>query len=368
MWFAGAALLAVGTLLGTWIASRGAPPIAPGAGRMYPRIAGSPGQAVSVLRTVGIGSLTWYACLLAAPLLLWLARRAALGGRRRVPAIVLHLATVAVLVVVTSVAQYVLTYGSAPGRPALGTFLSMALLMNSVPLLTVAFLVHALESWRRARRGELDAARLGMQLAQARFEALTAQLQPHFLFNALQGVSTLIHRDPVAADGMLGRLSELLRDVLRHDARQEVPLDEELRVLEGYLDISRRRLGARLAIDVNASDEARGALVPFFLLQPIVENAVEHAVAPRVNGGRIGIRAERAGDELHIVIEDDGPGIDSSTRRRPARNGIGLSNTRDRLRALYGEAQWLELTEPAEGGVRVAIAMPFRLATAEARR
>jgi sensor histidine kinase YesM len=365
LWFAAALVFAAGTLVGAWVAGLGEPP--PSVGPTFPRMAPSPVDAVAVLRTVGVGSFTWYACVVSAPLLLWLARRVPIGAGRGARAVVLHLTVVLGLVVATSVAQHWLTYRAAPGRPPLTTFLSVAALMNVVPLLTVAALVHALESWRRARGRERDAARLGMQLAQARFDALAAQLQPHFLFNALQGISTLIHRDPAAADAMLGRLGELLRDVLRHDPRQEIPLREELDVLDRYLDLSRQRLGDRLNIDIDVSAEARDGLVPFFLLQPIVENAVEHGVASRAAGGRVGIRAAHVGDALRLEVRDDGPGLGAPGPRRPGagsgvRNGVGLANTRERLRELYGGAHMFELTSPEDGGVRVVIELPFRRA------
>jgi LytS/YehU family sensor histidine kinase len=267
------------------------------------------------------------------------------------------------------VAQHALTYAGAPrGGPPLATFLAVSTIFNGVPLLAIAAAVHALEGWRRARESELDAARLGMQLAQARLDALTARLEPHFLFNALQGVSTLIHRDPDAADAMLGRVSDLLREVLQHEGRSEIPLDEELRVLDGYLEVARQRLGDRLDVTIEVSPAARAALVPFFVLQPLVENAVHHGVAARAAGGRVWITAARVGDLLRLEVADDGPGL--ARRELPrGRRRVGLASTRERLAQLYGDRHHFALEPRAEGnGVRAVVELPFREAPRAAER
>src|SRR6185295_4060264 len=142
---------------------------------------------------------------------------------------------------------------------------NVGLITGFLPFLTVALAAHALDARSRAQERAFETERVRSQLAESRLEALTAQLQPHFLFNTLQGISTLIARDPVAADKMLTSLSELLREVLRRGERREVELSEELRVLESYLDISRARFGDRLSIAVRIEDATRPALVPFFI-------------------------------------------------------------------------------------------------------
>ena len=361
-WIAGAALVALGTLLWTWTAGRGPTPgdLPAGAGQSFPRTPGSPARAVGLLRGFGVGAFTWYACLVAAPLLVWLTRRVPLGRVRRWRAVSVHAAALAALVVVTSVAQHRLTYAGAPrGGPPVGAFLAVATLFNGIPLLAVAALVHALEAWRRARESELDAARLGMQLAQARLDALTARLEPHFLFNALQGVSTLIHRDPAAADAMLGRVSDLLREVLLRDGRSEIALDEELRVLDGYLAVARERLGDRLDVTLDVDPAARGALVPFFVLQPLVENAVHHGVAARAAGGRVWISAARAGGVLRLEVADAGPGLAQRELPRGGRR-VGVANTRERLQQLYGDRHRFELAARDGSGVRATVEIPYR--------
>jgi LytS/YehU family sensor histidine kinase len=213
-----------------------------------------------------------------------------------------------------------------------------------------------LEARIRAQERELEAERIRSQLAESRLEALTAQLQPHFLFNTLQGISTLIARDPVAADRMLTSLSDLLREVLRRGDTREVELGEELRVLESYLDISRTRFGERLTVTVDVEACAERALVPFFILQPLVENALHHGISSHAGAGSIEIGARRDGERLLLTVADDGPG----TVAPDAQRGIGLANTRARLEELYGRANSLELGRPPEGGFRVSVAIPYR--------
>ena len=207
--------------------------------------------------------------------------------------------------------------------------------------------IHAIEYYRESRERELEATRLAL-------ENLRAQLQPHFLFNTLQSISTLIHRDQAAADRMLTDLSDLLRLSLRSTASQEVPLREELGFLDRYLDIMRVRFGDRLRISVEATDDVRDALVPSLVLQPIVENAITHGMADRPDIGHVAVRARREGASLELEVTDDGPGVGSATPR----NGIGLTNTRERIARLYGEAGRVEAL--ANGGFTLRLTIPFK--------
>jgi LytS/YehU family sensor histidine kinase len=195
------------------------------------------------------------------------------------------------------------------------------------------------------------------QLAEARLEALSAQLQPHFLFNTLQAISTLIPRDPVAADRVLASLSDLLRELLRRGQR-EVTLQEELRVLEPYLDIARTRFGARLSITIGAQEEDKRALVPFFVLQPLIENALHHGVSRRAGPACITVMATRDGNRLWLSVTDDG---NAEEPAEPGR-GLGLANTKARVLELYGPAGVVEYGPRAEGGFRVRIGLPYRVA------
>src|SRR5262245_58054561 len=207
--------------------------------------------------------------------------------------------------------------------------------------------IHAIEYYRESRERELEATRLAL-------ENLRAQLQPHFLFNTLQSISTLIHRDQPAADRMLTDLSELLRLSLRTTASQEVPLRDELGFLDRYLDIMRVRFGDRLVITVDAGPDVREALVPSLVLQPIVENAITHGMADRPDIGHVTVRARRNAGSLVLEVSDDGPGLVSGTPT----NGIGLANTRERVARLYGEPAHVETL--VNGGFTVRIKIPFR--------
>jgi two-component system, LytTR family, sensor kinase len=350
------AVVSVLTLVATRLLAPTPPPS--GSGPMYPRMRMPPTATTGdLLRSMGIGSLTWYACVLSAPLFIWLARRLPIDRRRWPASVAVHVCVVVALVCVTAVLQHRLSYAGAPVAPPLRDFLRAALLTGMLPFITVAVAAQAIEGRTRAHDRELDAARVKGQLAEARLEALTAQLQPHFLFNTLQAISTLITRDPVAADRMLASLSDLLREVLRRKDRREVTLDEELRVLEPYLDISRWRFGERLSVHIDAADDVRHALVPFFVLQPLVENALHHGVGSRAGPGQIAIHAARENGRLWLTVVDDGPGSAPSDGQR----GIGLPNTRARLQELYGERHALEIGPVASGGFRVRVGIPYHV-------
>jgi LytS/YehU family sensor histidine kinase len=178
-------------------------------------------------------------------------------------------------------------------------------------------------------------------------------LQPHFLFNTLNTIAELVHDDPESADRMIAGLSELLRKTLDLGEAQDVTLDEELRVLDLYLDIQRIRFGERLQVLLDVPDDARAARVPPLLLQPLVENSIRHGLAASSSAGRIEIRARRAQRRLTIDIVDDGESIAAA-----APKGIGLSNVRARLEALYGDAFSLELTPAMARGTHVRIDIP----------
>jgi signal transduction histidine kinase len=209
--------------------------------------------------------------------------------------------------------------------------------------------IHAIEYYRESRERQLEATRLAL-------DNLRAQLQPHFLFNTLQSISTLIHRaDREAADRMLTDLAELLRLSLRNPGSQEVPLREELEFLERYLQIMRVRFGDRLVISVDAGDDVMGALVPSLVLQPIVENAIQHGMADRPDRGHVTVRALLDGSSLTLEVSDDGPGLPPT----PSTNGIGLANTRERLTRLYGTAGKIETVDTPGHGVTVRMVMPF---------
>jgi two-component system LytT family sensor kinase len=201
--------------------------------------------------------------------------------------------------------------------------------------------------------------RLEGQLAQAQLQALRLQLQPHFLFNTLNTIAALVSTDARAAERMVTRLSELLRQTLHSASEQEVPLSRELEMLSPYLEIQRLRFSDRLRVDIDVDPDVETALVPSLLLQPLIENAIRHGITPRAAGGRVQVRARREGDFVRIEVADDGIGFRAWTGRSP-REGVGLGTTRGRLRHLYGSTHHLALDAPPEGGFTVRLAIPHR--------
>lgn len=203
------------------------------------------------------------------------------------------------------------------------------------------------------------------QVRALQLEALKAQLQPHFLFNALHTISAMMHVDVKGADRMISRLSDLLRLTLANIGKQEVRLADELTYVEAYLEIERTRFGERLATSVCAGPEELEARVPALILQPLVENCVRHGLSPQQRNGLIEIRAERVGPTLMLSVTDNGRGLPRSLDGQPVQEGIGLSNIRRRLAQLH-PGNFALRVEPLEAaGVRVVAEFPFGTALAE---
>ena len=215
-------------------------------------------------------------------------------------------------------------------------------------------LAHALLYFDRAHAQERHAAELQAQLAQARLDAISAQLNPHFLFNALNSIAELVHHDPVRADRMLVGLSALLRRSLDSSRLQWVSLREELELLAQYLDIEKVRLGERMQVHWHVAEDCLDEAVPPLLLQPLVENSVVHAIARRIRPGNVRIGAWLVAGSLWLEVEDDGaeglPDVEG--------HGIGLANTRARLQALYGEDAALSIASTEAGGTKVGLRLP----------
>jgi signal transduction histidine kinase len=205
-----------------------------------------------------------------------------------------------------------------------------------------------------ASRLQAQTARLSAQLADARLAALRTQLDPHFLFNTLNAVSALVERDPEGVQRMIARLSELLRHTLDGSDRQEVPLEEEMGLVQRYLEIMEVRFQGRLTVTVDVDSALDHARVPSLILQPLVENAIKHGVSRRPGPGRIEISARRDGDRLVLRVHDDGDAPAGEPR-----DGVGLANTRERLRQLYGERQSLAVGPAPEGGFLAEVALPY---------
>lgn len=222
----------------------------------------------------------------------------------------------------------------------------------------LVLLHHTLDYYRRYRQKELRVSRMEAQLAQAQLQALRMQLHPHFLFNTLNAISALMHRDVEAADTMLARLSDFLRLTLETGGEPEVQLKHEIEFLRRYLEIEQTRFPDRLQVRIDVDPEALEAWVPNLILQPLVENAIRHGVAPSRSAGRIEIAAHRSNGTLMLEVRDDGPGL---TGGAPAREGVGLSNTRARLLQMYGPTSRMELANVgAGGGTNVRLTIPYR--------
>jgi LytS/YehU family sensor histidine kinase len=200
------------------------------------------------------------------------------------------------------------------------------------------------------------AVQLEGKLAQARLENLRLQLQPHFLFNALNAISSAVYDDPRKADQMIARLSNLLRSTINDSEKQLVPLDREIGTLELYLDIMRQRFEDRLSVDVHVEPEVQNALVPHLLLQPIVENSIRHGADPASNSIRVSVTAAREGANMRLRIRDSGRGLPQGKLRR----GTGLSNTAERLQQLYGARHTLAFENCEGGGLAVTVEVPYR--------
>jgi signal transduction histidine kinase len=305
----------------------------------------------------------WYLWAIFAPLVFRLARAIPIDRDTWPRAVPIHL-LLSVLVAAIKVAT---RFALAHTIPWIPTFAALPGNLGSLPIniavywgmvgMTYAFVYHA-----RYRDRELRAAQLESRLTQAQLHTLQTQLQPHFLFNTLHSVSVLIREgENDAADRMLARLSELLRLSLDSISRQEQPLARELEFVAGYVAIQQIRFQDRLTVNSSIDERATNALVPTLVLQPLVENAIRHAIAPRTTGGRLDIIAEVIGAELRLVVADDGPGIPADAD--PSTFGVGLGNTRARLEQLYGAAHRFTIANDPAGGLRAEIVIPLTMSS-----
>ncbi|MGZ8850933.1 MAG: sensor histidine kinase [Thermoanaerobaculia bacterium] len=215
---------------------------------------------------------------------------------------------------------------------------------------------YAREYFRRDQLRQSESALLHAQLAEARLDALRMQINPHFLFNTLHAIAALVERDPAGVRRMIARLSDLLRYTVESHGADEVPLREELSFLQRYIEIMEIRFQGRLRVVTSMPEETLEALVPNLILQPIVENALEHGVNRAAGEGRIEIGARRDADDLVLTVRDNGPGIEAG------RTGVGLTNTRERLLQLYGDAARLSLESAGGQGTLATIVLPFHTA------
>ena len=223
----------------------------------------------------------------------------------------------------------------------------------------------AFAHYRKSQERERRAIELEARLAQAKLQALRMQINPHFLFNTLNAVSTLVHTSPQTADDMITDLSELFRGSLESSDEQEIPLGRELELLGRYLALEQRRFGERLSVEQKIAPGIFDALVPTLILQPLVENAIRHGIEPQKCGGKIAICGRRDGGHTILSVSDNGkkPVDFSQAGSKSPGRGIGLSNTQARLQQLYGNEQSLAVGQGELGGWMVEIQLPFRSAS-----
>jgi LytS/YehU family sensor histidine kinase len=227
--------------------------------------------------------------------------------------------------------------------------------LDSIVYCTLLAVYHALVYYRVSQDRALRASQLEARLAQAQLQVLRMQLQPHFLFNTLHTISALMHKDVKRADSMIAALSDLLRMSLRSIGVQEVELREELDFLQRYLEIMTLRFGDRLTVTLDIDSEVLDARVPTLVLQPLVENSLRHGFGDGMRAGHVRVTVAPDGEMLRCEVVDNGRGIPQDGPRE----GVGISNTRARLRHLYGERFSLELMANPGGGARVSLAIPF---------
>jgi two-component system, LytTR family, sensor kinase len=300
----------------------------------------------------------WYLWGLLAIIVRALARRFRIDRSNWERAVPIHFGaslTLAFLHLVLATAIQVVLRGGEPYPflPKLVDNFAASYHWNLLIYWAIVALVHARDYAR-------DAQEHRMRAAEARLQALTLQLRPHFLFNTLNAIVELIHEDPDAAERMVGRLADLLRRTLETDGSAEVPLATELELVNRYLEIEAVRFQDRLRVHWEIANETRAAGVPAMILLPLVENAVRHGIAARPGPGQVGIRARREDGTLRVEVWDDGPGL-LADAVRGTRQGIGLANTRARLLQLYGPAHRLELVDGAPAGLVVRLSLPFHL-------
>lgn len=308
-------------------------------------------------------SIWWYGWALLAPLVFALAQRFSFARERWQHSFLVHVggcATfffmhVGIQVMAMALPAYHNTHPD--WQDAIEHHMVTSIYLNLIIYWAIVGAAHAYTYYRAYRQRELRAVQLESELAQARLKALKTQLQPHFLFNTLHSISTLMYRDVRAADKMVAHLSELLRMALDGADTQEVPLRDELGFVEKYLQIEQIRFGDRLMVEMDISPAVEEALVPNLVLQPIVENALKHGLAPRSGPGHIEIKAWAEGERLCLRVADDGVGLQGTSSRS---NGIGLSNISARLERLYGEDHTLTLRHGEPSGLIVEMTLPLQ--------
>ena len=311
----------------------------------------------------------WMAWVPLAPAALWLRRLFPLERAALWRSFVVHLIALVLLGgvhagAVLGLMGVIQTSGSISAAPTLLTRLTYWW-MRDMPFCVLFYGVilgigSALDYYRRFRERELRASQLEAQLAQAELQMLRMQLNPHFLFNTLNGITGLVrdHDNPSAVEMLVG-LSDLLRQTLDNSGKQEVPLSEELQWLELYLNIQQMRFSDRLRVLVEADPQTLDAMVPNLIAQPLVENALRHGLAHRAEAGSLSLITRRSAGRLELIISDDGAGLPEGWQMEN-NSGLGLKNTEARLRQIYGADFVFTVNNREPGGVEAFLSIPLR--------
>lgn len=330
------------------------------------------GQPIRYGHTFLMQAQACYLWALATPLVLWLSRRFCIERSNWARRLALH-SIFSIVLCISLLAFHFIFYMLVLGR---GSSITLFRIFNFVYynldrwLLfywVILVLRHAFNYYHSYRKGELKASQLRTQLVQSQLEALKMQVQPHFLFNTLHSVSALLSKDTDGARKMITRLGDFLRLTLENSGSMEVTLQQEIEFLNGYLEIERIRFQDRLTTNIHVDPEVLDVPVPNLILQPIVENAMRHAIGNSTSG-RVEINAFPRNGVVRIEVKDNGPGIQvDRTLEAPRGRGLGLANTRARLAGLYGNAASFELTNDPAGGLLVALEIP-RVTEADLQR
>src|SRR5262249_32493614 len=312
--------------------------------------------AIDWRRDVYEEAIYWIAFALLTPVFVWLCRRFSFIGGAWRRALLAH-ALAAPAVAALQVALYFALLGWLGTRGDVFLILTITAYWK---YWVIVGLLHGLAYAQAFAREQRAAAELRAQLSGAQLDRLRAQLQPHFLFNTLNGVAVLLRDDPERARAMVLQLSELLRAVVDSSSEQFVPLRRELAFIEQYLAIQQIRFGDRLRMELAISADPDRENVPHFPIQPLVENAVQHGIAPCESGGTVRVGVHRRDGDLHIEVTDTPLNPDERTAEPPG-TGVGLTNTRERLATLYGDAAELTLDPIPRAGMRVTVRIPARV-------
>lgn len=346
---------------------------------LFPPFGEGPDLSLKIAFAGSVASIMWF---IATPLLFWLTSKYSVERGDRTKTILLYLfVALVVAFTVDALGELVRqTFGGpprfrgpggpgGPGGPRPRPFWALArgrFLNDYMVTLAIVSAGVARDYFRRYQRRLEESTRLKAQLAEARLSMLQSQLNPHFLFNTLNAVSSLVDRDPRGVRRMIARLSELLRATLEPSSDPEVPVSREIAMLERYLEILRIRFQGRLETSIAAGEDVADALLPPMILQPLVENSMKHAVSKTSAPSRIDVRVDRSGESLVLSVQDTGaqngiPDADDDVVRQ-AGLGLGLSNTRARLEEIYGGEASLDLTKTPDGGLTVTIRLPYHTA------